>query len=612
MSNGRSIDGLQRRSSPKNSKNRTTTSTVMTRRSTKKPVTVSRSTIQKARPTNKQPNATVSRIGGARKNTPQNIRERSFDDDFDIESNNAEIISDIDRIDEINNRELGLNDRSAVKDFLSEVRDTDPTDLSEVPLKERKARKMKKQKKKGKKKILRWVILVIVLLLIGGGVAAYFYFDSFVADVTNGGNLITMIFSDPTQPLEQDENGRTNVLVFGTEGYDMDDPQWSGGFLTDSMMLLSLDQETGDVKAISLPRDLKERTCTATGKLNEVFWCTYSKNDGSAESVARYEEEGAKALADTFERILGVKIHYYSHLNWMALIQIVDAIGGIDVVFTYGDQTWDGDEVTIETSDKRGLMDRKGKEVFYSYPNGEVVHLDGEHALAVARTRNAFGGYGAMRGNFSREYFQQRIIEAIAKKIRKTDFASNLGSVLALKSAVGDNLRTNFKDTEIKTLLKLAKDLDFSGIETIPLYGDETHRAVMTTGTVNGISYVLPTAGAGQYSQIHNYIKEQLYADPAASESASITVLNGSGETGVAAEEKDNLATRGFSVKETANAPEDQSGFDGYRIYAKSGDKKNTLASLEKLYNTQAITELPESLASYDCDFIIVIGNKAK
>ena len=39
-------------------------------------------------------------------------------------------------------------------------------------------------------------------------------------------------------------------------------------------------QDTGDAKAVSLPRDLKSHTCTATSKINELFYCKYIKNDG--------------------------------------------------------------------------------------------------------------------------------------------------------------------------------------------------------------------------------------------------------------------------------------------------------------------------------------------
>ena len=89
-----------------------------------------------------------------------------------------------------------------------------------------------------------------------------------------------------------------------------------------------------------MPRDLKSHTCTATSKINELFYCKYIKNDGTEESKKKYENEGGEDLANAFEEVLGIDIQYRVHVNWAALIQAIDAIGGIDVVFTYGDQTW--------------------------------------------------------------------------------------------------------------------------------------------------------------------------------------------------------------------------------------------------------------------------------
>ena len=132
---------------------------------------------------------------------------------------------------------------------------------------------------------------------------------------------------------------------------------------------------------------------------------------------------------------------------------IAHALGGIDVVFTYGEEHWDGPETTIEVSDPRGLSDAYGWEVFYEYPTMQVIHLNGADALAVARTRNSHGGYGALQGNFSREYFQQKIIEATVKKARETNFVTDLGAATGLLNAVGDNIRTTFSYMN-KCLLK--------------------------------------------------------------------------------------------------------------------------------------------------------------
>ena len=511
-------------------------------------------------------------------------------------------------------KEAKAEHEQKIKEFFNEVKDVDPTDLTEIPKKEQK--RIRKKEGKKKHKVLRRVILIIVLLLLVGVGFVYFYFDDFVAKITDGGSLLGLLFSDPDTPLQKDSNGRTNILIFGTEGYSMDDPQYDGGFLTDSMMLLSINQDNGDAKAVSLPRDLKSNTCTATSKLNEVYFCEYSKNNGSSASKKEYEKKASQKLADTFNEILGVDVHYRIHANWAAVVKIVNAIGGIDVVFTYGDQVWEGEDTVtpIETGSPKGLGDMNSRYQYaFEYPNMKKVHLDGRQALAVARTRNAYGGYGAENGNFSREYFQQRIIEAIIKTARKKNLTSDLVAVLKIKEAVGDNIRTDFKDTEIKTLLKVAGTINIAKLQTISLYStDDKPAALLTTGNINGISYVLPTAGVGNYQDIHSYMKRKLSAASYSSENAQIIVLNGTSAQGVASREKEALENRGYAISSIDDAPNGQRNFDGVRIYQKNKKMTKTAEALKKLYGNELArgiqTEIPAELEEFAADFIIVVG----
>ena len=558
--------------------------------------------------------------GLKRKSIPTNSKKaarRGTDNSFEAPTTRREIKERTasSRIQEAKTAEQSVdNEREqAIKDFFNEVKDTDPTDLTEIPKKERKKEKKRKQKKH---KVLKRVIIIILILLLGAGVAVYAYFNDFVAKITDGGSLLGLIFSDPDTPLEKDEYGRTNILIFGTEGYSMDDPNYDGGFLTDSMMLLSINQENGDAKAISLPRDLKaRRTCTSTGKFNEIYYCEYSKADkNSEESKKEFEKKASLKLSEAFEDVLGVTVQYRVHANWAAVIRIVDAIGGIDVVFTYGDQEWNGDETVIKTTSKKGLGDLNHRKKYnFEYANGQPYHLDGGQALAVARTRNAYGGYGAANGNFSREYFQQRIIEAIVTKARKINLLSDLMAALQIKDAVGDNIRTDFKDTELKTLIKLGGTINFTALETISLFStDDKPAALMKTANINGISYVVPTAGVNNYGAIHTYIKRKFTAAPHTSENAQLVVLNGTAATGIANKEKTELEDDGYIVSSIGNAPNDQSGFDGVRVYQKNTKLEKTAAALKDLYKVDLATEIPESLASYEADFIVIVGNGYK
>lgn len=509
----------------------------------------------------------------------------------------------------------------AVKDFLSENYNDDPTDLVDAPRKKKK----EKKKKRGHKGLKRFLIVFVILLIVAGG-GIFLYLNDFVSQITDGGGLLGLLLSDPDTPLEKDENGRSNILIFGTEGWSMDHPeQYDGGDLTDSMMLISINQDTGDAKAISLPRDLKTTTCTSSGKLNEVYYCNYSEiytkiaagQKVSNEERQEYERKAATELAKKFEEILGIKVHYRVHVNWQAVVQVIDAIGGVDVVFVYGDQKWDGNETTIEVSDERGIADMRYDYSGYNfeYQTGKAYHLGGQEALAVARARNAFGGYGASGGNFSREYFQQRIIEAMVKKARASQITSDLVKALKIKEAVGKNFRTNFKDTEIKTLLKLADSDILTRMETISLYNaDEGGQSFLTMGLINGISYVYPAEGVGQYSQIHSYIKKQLSGADYINEGAKIVVLNGTKANGVAGNEKNDLEDDGYTVSQVDNAPDKDglSNFDGVKLYQVNTKMEKTAKALKKRYGVDIITKIPNELKSYDSDFIVIIGNGHK
>jgi LCP family protein required for cell wall assembly len=537
--------------------------------------------------------------------------------------------------DALQSEELEHGDEAARK-FLAEAHDEDATSFDEIPAKDKKKswRKQQKAAKKAakrdakmheKKKHKKWpiVLLVLVLLLGGGGYFLYNYINKRYKKVAGDeSSLLGLIFADEKTPLQADEKGRTNILVFGTEGTSMADPEYDGGFLTDSMMLISLNQDSGDIKAISLPRDLHytKGACTGTAKLNEIYYCQYVQNDGTEESMKEFEKLGQDALASAFENILGVEIQYKVHVNWGAVIDIVDALGGVDVVFTYGNENWDGPETAIEVTDERGLCDIYDGKVIFEYPTNQVIHLDGWQALTVARTRNSHGGYGAARGNFSREYFQQRIIEATVKKARETNFVTDLGASTGLINAVGDNIRTTFQDSDIKTLMRLAKEVNIANMDTISTVENYDGRAaLMTTGTVNGISYVLPYGGDMYFGNIHSFMQERLYMEGFSREMAQVVVLNGTETPGTAAEEQTNLEDEGFTIHSIGNAPDELQNAEKTVVYQLSDSKPETAKKLAEKYGVELITDIPESLSEYKgsaddtesvpADFVVIIGN---
>ena len=431
-----------------------------------------------------------------------------------------------------------------------------------------------------KRKIIVGIILFIVFILLGGVIWFILWGNDIIAKITGGQGTIFDLFTENYVELKIDENGRTNILAFGTSGYNMNGDEGNGvhdgAQLTDSIMAISLDQKTGDVAMLSLPRDLKASpTCTATGKINEVYWCNNMDGDD--------EKAGAEALSKEVGDILGLEFQYYSHLNWGSLIQIVDTLGGINVTLDedISDYNWTG-------------------AVFKA---GETYTINGDQALGLARAR-----HGTTGGDFSRGASQQKILIGIKDKVFEKQLS--LTDIISLASTLGDNLRTNFSVDELKSLAHLTYDFDFNNIRQVSLIEPER---LMTTGNINGISYVLPVGGNGNFSKIRDYVAKMFSGDPKKYEDATIVILNAEGASDSATVEKTKLEEEGYSTIYVDDAPV-AGEFEGeYILYARTEDKPGTKKLLEEKYQTTAKT-LEEVPAGIDttCDFVIIVNKKSE
>lgn len=290
-------------------------------------------------------------------------------------------------------------------------------------------------------------------------------------------------------------------------------------------------------------------------------------------------------------------MQYSVFVGYKAVQQAVDAVGGVDV--------------TIESSDPRGILDRNFdwecnyKCYFVKYPNGPA-HLDGKHALALSRARNDAGGYGLKRGNFDREINQQKILVALRNKASSAGTLANPVAASRLIDSLGDNIRTNFVGGEIKTLINLARDIDEKKIDRFNLI--DVTPPILTTGTVSGQSVVRPVAGVTDYSEIQAYMKKRLTQDEATKENARISILNGSGRTGAAKEMKDKLIAKGFNVVNVGDATVSKE-YGTVAIYKVSKTKQPaTTTKIKKLLKAPVKTEaLPYAMTS-DADFVVIVG----
>ena len=480
---------------------------------------------------------------------------------------------------------------SDIEDSLSQIGDLDLADEMPAHPTRRRQRQMPDQPKLkpkrhlSKGKIIKRIVIIIIVVLLG--IAGYLGVKALLASgkIFKGNPLA--IFTNKAR-LAEDKNGRTNILIFGTSGYSMSENAWDGAMLTDSIMLVSIDQDKNNAYMISLPRDLYVKyKCPAlgrtSGKLNEVFYCAYTKN--------KDEKAGAQALMSRVGEILGLNVHYYMHADWTALVQSVNAVGGVDV--------------KIESTDRRGIYDSGTK---LRFANGEIAHLDGEKALALARARNHNpGDYGLAGSNYDREKNQQKILAALQQKALAVGTILNPTSVNGLINSMGDNLISSFDTSHVQTLIGVASKLKLAEIKQLPFVGRQDGGEDLIQSYSSGGAYVgeVPVAGVFDYSVIQAYIAKNLSKNPVVREGAVMDVLNGSGQEGLAAGKAAGLKTDGYTVGVVSNAP--ALATPAVTIYQLNSAMVKTAEALKHKYNVEPVQG---GLAGYHTksDFVIVYG----
>lgn len=444
-----------------------------------------------------------------------------------------------------------------------------------------------------RRRIIFWTTIIGVLTVVGIVGFLVVKIISATGNVFSGGvfDLVN------NQPLKQDSGGRSNFLILGTTD---DDPNHPGNNLTDTIIVVSIDQKAKNAYMFSIPRDLYVSyglPCTSgyQGKLNVYFSCTNDGTDAAAE-----QDRIAKTQAFIGD-ILGIDIQYGVHVNSVVVSDAVNAVGGIDV--------------NIQGSNGApGILDRnfdwgcQYKCYKVRYDNG-VHHLNGEQAMFLTMARgDTAPTYGLSRSNFDREQNQQKIIMALREKALQTGTLTNISAVTGLIDAMGNNLRTNVQAKEIRTLLNIAGSMKQSDIQSIDFLKTPPS-PLFTTGTIGSAgSVVYPAQGVSDFSQIRAFIKKKFYATGISKEGTHIIILNASGVAGAAQTQADKLEQLGITIDAVDNAPQGEYTKNViYRVGATA--KPATAAKLKELYGVdpKVVESIPGITAGDTTDYVIIL-----
>jgi polyisoprenyl-teichoic acid--peptidoglycan teichoic acid transferase len=295
-------------------------------------------------------------------------------------------------------------------------------------------RKVMRQRRKRRRRILFIFVPLLVIVLASVGYGSYLTYK--LANATSNANeeLGRGGKSEKREQAVDPSEDHFSVLLAGVDDSSTRGFSANGdykGVRSDALILATFNKEDKSVKMVSLPRDSKVEI---PGRRN-------------TDRIAHAHSYGGMDLTvETVENLFDVPVDYYVKLNFDAFLEIIDALGGV--------------EINVE----KEIVEQNSKdEARAIHLKPGLQELGPEEALAYARTRK-------LDSDIYRGDRQKQLVEAIIKKSAQMESIPKYGTVI---DTVGDNMATNFTFGNILALFKYSKSID--SIENLKLEGfDDT------------------------------------------------------------------------------------------------------------------------------------------
>lgn len=288
-----------------------------------------------------------------------------------------------------------------------------------------------RRSRKKKLRVGRVLFLLTFLIIIGVGVYALVQFN-IGKSVTKGNEIDPGLFEgdivDPNQPSVE------NYLLLGI------DDDGNENSRTDTMMVLSWNKSNGDIRVVSLMRDIyADIPGYKSYKLNTAYYLG-----------------GVQTAKDTISGMFGIPIHHY------AIVDFDNFESLVDLAFPKGVEI----NVQKEMSEKIGVTLTPG-----------MKQLNGQELLGYARFR------ADSEGDFGRVRRQQEVIAAIKKEAFHPAIVARMPKVLG---ALSNYIETDL--TEKDAIVRMMRAAMSKGIEvetmTIPVEGSYSFNSYQHAGSV--------------------------------------------------------------------------------------------------------------------------------
>ncbi len=253
--------------------------------------------------------------------------------------------------------------------------------------------------------------------------------------------------------------GRYNILLLGGDA-----GAGREGLRPDTMMVASIDANTGRTVLFGLPRNLQWAPFPDSSPLKKLYpngyWCkdqscllnaVYTLAMNHKKLYPGVKDPGVQATKEVIGNILGLDINYWALIDLKGFKTLIDAVGGINLDVARKVPIGGGTDLT--TGKKYPI---KG----YIGP-GKDLHLDGYHALWFARSREGSTDYERMAR-------QKCVLNAMAKQLNPVTVVTKFQEIA---NAGAEIVATDLPTSQIGTMLDLAqrgRSLPLSSVSFTP------------------------------------------------------------------------------------------------------------------------------------------------
>lgn len=342
------------------------------------------------------------------------------------------------------------------------------------------------EKRRAKKKKRRRRIGILVAEVIILSVLCVFAYATVKMD-----KLDFNFLDEDKLEVYKDTGPYTNIALFGLDAREGESIE--SGVRSDSMMIARINNETNEVKVVSIFRDT-----------------LLKQQDGTFDKAnAAYSYGGPQEAIALLNRNLDLDIKNYMSVDFKALSDVIDALGGMELELT-AEEVVHMNNYCVETSEVTGKdYERIEPEVAGTY------HLNGVQATSYARIRATAGG------DYKRAERQRLVIEKIVEKAQK----ANLKTLDKIIDVVFPQVSTSFSSKDLIGIAANALSYQLGETQGFPY-------SIADTDVVDGYegSYVVPSDFDGDVKKLHEFLfneKDYQVSDTVKEISHEIDVMSG-------------------------------------------------------------------------------------